>query len=133
MYHRIYLIIVCLMIYLVACDKKENEDPPPATPSTETDPDTVDTCDPDTVYFSNSVHPFLISTCAVSGCHTTGGVGTGLFDDYADVMNVVTPGDTANSLLVTVQPHPTDDSLTAIHMDSVRTWILQGALNIACP
>lgn len=85
----------------------------------------------DSVCFANTIMPFITSTCAVPGCHDTGGSGPP-FTTYAEVSAFVVPGDTAASPLLTSLVHWPEDSVTVAYMDSVATWIMQGAPNNDC-
>ncbi len=90
----------------------------------------TDYCHPDTVYFGNSVQPFLVANCAVSACHDTDANGALL--SYTDATPFVTPGDTAGSPLYATAPHWAVDSLVQASMDSLGLWIMQGAQDNAC-
>ena len=59
---------------------------------------TLDPCDPDPVYFQNTVLPLLVSYCAGTGCHDaiTQEGGVSLYD-HAHIMQQVSPGDPSNS------------------------------------
>lgn len=105
------------------------------------------TCDPDTVYFQNSVLPLISSGCAVSGCHdaTTRKHGVQL-TDYTSIMQTggVSAGNPNASKLFTVlsagggdkdddimPPYPRAP-FTTDQKNLVKTWILQGAKNNFC-
>jgi hypothetical protein len=111
---------------LLACKKEKDDAPEPATGNGQPAPVPVDS-----VCYANTVAPFLTASCAVPGCHVAGGTGPALLS-YEDVMDFVVPADTAASSILTVAIHWSDDSLTVAYMDSVTTWIMQGALNNDC-
>ncbi len=90
----------------------------------------TDYCHPDSVYFGNTVQPFLVANCAIASCHDTG--ANGVLLSYADAAPFVTPGDTANSPLYATAPHWPVDSLVEASMDSLGLWIMQGAQDNAC-
>lgn len=109
-------------------------------------PDTViinpDPCDPDTVYFTNTILPLLNSSCAISNCHDqiTHEDGVRLYD-YSHIMQQVTPGNPNNSDLYDVitdndpdniMPPSPYSALTSDQISLIRTWILQGAKNNSC-
>ncbi len=96
-------------------------------------------CDPDTVYFGNTILPLLISNCAMSGCHNHGDLN---LTSYANLMNsgIVKPGHASTSKLVKVitgggeeaMPPSQYQALTADQINSIRTWINQGAKFNTC-
>jgi hypothetical protein len=95
-------------------------------------------CDPDTVYFGNTILPLLISNCAMSGCHDEGSHREGIvLTDYYSIINsdVLKPGRPNSSKLVEVltasgesmmPPNPYA-ALSTAQINSIRTWIDQGA------
>ncbi|MBE0650942.1 MAG: hypothetical protein IH595_08865 [Bacteroidales bacterium] len=101
------------------------------------------TCNPDTVYFQNTILPMLVSNCAVSGCHdvTTHKEGVQL-TDYASIINTggISPGNPSGSKLYRVitasgedqMPPSSRTPLTIDQINAIKTWILQGALNNSC-
>jgi len=108
---------------------------------------TGSTCDPDTVYFQNTVLPLLTSGCAVSGCHdaTTRKHGVQL-TDYSSIMQTggVSAGNPNGSKLYTIlssgggdkdddimPPYPRAP-FTTDQKNIVKNWILQGAKNNFC-
>lgn len=107
-----------------------------------TDTINLDPCDPDTVYFQNTILPLLISYCAGEGCHDaiTHEEGVRLYD-YSHIMQQVTPGNPGNSDLWTdgiteggddAMPPPGEPQLTSEQEQLIYTWIMQGALNNSC-
>lgn len=102
-------------------------------------------CDPDTVYFTNDVQPIIVSNCAKSGCHASGGGGEEARDlsSYTAIMNsgYVKPFQANQSRLyeaVTsgggegrMPPYPYP-GLTSTQTDLIKTWINQGARNNTC-
>jgi hypothetical protein len=92
-------------------------------------------CDPDTVYFTNTILPLVLSNCAMSGCHdaTTHAEGVRLYD-YAHISNYVTPGSPNNSELYAVlfDGMPPSGPLSAAERNQIYTWIMQGGLNNSC-
>ena len=101
-------------------------------------------CDPETVYFDQQVLPILQSNCARSGCHDATSAQDGVeLTSYERVMATadVRPFDLSGSDLYEVitdsdpddrMPPPPNNPLTAEQVNLVRTWILQGAQNLAC-
>lgn len=115
-------------------------------------PDTIviindDPCDPDTVYFQNTILPLLQMSCALpdqpgDGCHDAVDHAEGLrLYDYDHIMDIVEPGDLNSSELWEVLHEtgedlmpPTDNGgpLSPDELAAIQTWILQGALNNEC-
>lgn len=103
-------------------------------------------CDPDTVYFQNSVLPLLVSNCATSGCHNQSSHVEGVvLTDYASIISTgnVKPGNPAGSKLYKVlnggdkrdddiMPPPPAPPFTGDQKKIIYDWILQGALNNSC-
>jgi Planctomycete cytochrome C len=99
------------------------------------------TCSPDTVYFANSILPLLTSNCAMSGCHDATTHREGLIlNSYAGIMRIVQPGNALQSALYQVingsgetkMPPKPYVSLSSAQIQSIKTWINQGANNNAC-
>ncbi len=101
-------------------------------------------CDPDTIYFQNSILPMLVSNCAMSGCHDVATASDGvILTSYAYVMATadVRPFDLQGSDLYEVitesdpdkkMPPPPRPSLTSAQIDIIATWINQGAKDLTC-
>jgi hypothetical protein len=100
-------------------------------------------CDPDTVYFGNTILPLLVSKCGMSGCHDEGSHREDIvLTDYYSIINsdVIKPGHPNSSKLVKVltatgesmmPPNPYS-ALTTDQINSIRTWIDQGAKFNTC-
>ena len=111
-------------------------------PSTFTPPpDTATevTCDPDTVYFEQTVLPLMISYCASTGCHNAASHAEGVrLYDYAHIHQYVSPGNPSgnSSELIHVinqnMPPYNHPQLTSTQINDLMTWISQGALNNSC-
>jgi hypothetical protein len=96
-------------------------------------------CDPDTVYFGNTILPLLVSNCAMPGCHNNGELN---LTSYASVMNsgIVKPRHPNTSKLVRVitgggeeaMPPSPYSALTSDQINSIKTWIDQGAKFNTC-
>jgi hypothetical protein len=109
-------------------------------------PDTLiienpDPCDPDTVYFVNTIQPLLNSMCAVPECHDAITAESDvILTDYAHIMQQVEPNDLNGSdlwdkgIMDENDPMPPPDSpqLTKDQMNEIARWINQGALNNSC-
>ena len=105
-----------------------------------------DPCDPDTVYFQNSVLPLLVSNCATAGCHNQTSHKEGvILTDYVSIINTakVKPGNPSGSKLYKVlfggdmrdddiMPPPPASPFNSDQKKIIYDWILQGALNNSC-
>lgn len=101
-------------------------------------------CDPDTVYFQNTVLPLLQSSCAVSGCHDEISHQDGvILTTYEKILQTVEikPFEPWDSKLYEViendfqsdrMPPPPSPPFTQEQKDIIYNWILQGALNNYC-
>lgn len=115
-------------------------------------PDTVviinnDPCDPDTVYFQNTILPLLQMSCAIpdqpgDGCHDAVDHAEGVrLYDYSHIMQQVVPGNLNASDLWDALHENGEDMMppadyggpfSASDMAAIQTWIMQGALNNGC-
>ncbi|MGC8864892.1 MAG: c-type cytochrome domain-containing protein [Bacteroidales bacterium] len=128
-------------IVMEACKHSSSDVPGPGP-----GPDTTLTsggCNPDTVYFVNTILPLLQSNCAMSGCHDAashkGGV---IMTDYQNIINTgkVKAGNPTDSKLYKViiktdnerMPPPPMAAFTSEQIAKVRKWIEQGAKNNRC-
>jgi mono/diheme cytochrome c family protein len=101
-------------------------------------------CDPDTVYFQNTILPLLQSSCGIIGCHDPGTASDGIIlTDYQNIMNsnIIEPGNPQDSDLYEVlvdddpddrMPPPPRSPLTSTQITAVYKWIQQGAQNNYC-
>lgn len=101
-------------------------------------------CDPDSVYFQNSVLPLLTTNCTMSGCHDAASNQDGVtLTSYQSVMNsgIIDPGNASNSDLFDVitetdpdkiMPPPPYSPLSPSQITTINNWINQGANNNSC-
>ncbi|NEN22991.1 hypothetical protein G3O08_05690 [Cryomorpha ignava] len=102
-------------------------------------------CDPDTIYFSQTILPLLVSNCAIPGCHSADAAEDGvILNNYENIINTgdVRPFDLDGSDLYEVitendpdniMPPPGDGNpLTSEQIGLIAAWIQQGALNLSC-
>jgi mono/diheme cytochrome c family protein len=101
-------------------------------------------CDPDTVYFQNTVLPLLQSSCGTVGCHDPGTAQDGvILTSYYYVMQTaeVDPYNPEESKLWEViaddfqsdrMPPPPAPPLNNTQKQIIYQWIAQGALNNYC-
>lgn len=104
------------------------------------DPTVDDSCDPNLVYFTNTIQPLLLSNCGFSGCHDAITHQEGLnVTTYESLMNgdFVVPGDPGESELYDVivdgeMPQSPYPHLSSEEAQLIYNWIQQGALNNTC-
>jgi hypothetical protein len=90
--------------------------------------------------FQRDILPVLVSSCAMSGCHNnTTAQGGYIFTNYATVRQAVQPFNPNESALYASitggedkMPPPGYTQLTQTQIDSIRNWILYGALDEQC-
>ncbi len=92
--------------------------------------------------FSRDILPVIVSHCATSGCHDAITHEEDYnFTSYNNIKNAVTPGRPGSSkLLEAITTNESDEKmppagkpqLTVAQIDSIRKWILYGALNENC-
>jgi len=103
---------------------------------------TINTCNPDTVYFASQFFPLIQSSCAMSGCHDAITKADGIvLTDYTNIMKIVKAGDPSNSKLYeSLIERDIEDRMpllpvppfTQTQIALVYKWIQQGAKNNAC-
>ena len=108
-------------------------------PPADLDGTWAENCDPDTVYFGNTILPLLVSNCGMSGCHDEGSHEEDIVvTDYYSLINsgIIDMGNANNSDLIEVitdsdpdkiMPPPPSSALTSAQINAIRTWINQGA------
>jgi hypothetical protein len=103
-------------------------------------------CEDNVIYFENEVLPIFISNCAISGCHDAQSAEDGVvLVDYTTIRRKMTPGDPNDSEYYTVLLDTESDelmprdpktgkgfSLPAEQINTIKTWIEQGAKNNYC-
>ena len=134
-----YLIILSLLFVLLSGCKHESTIPLSNLASDSTRYKGV-TCSKDTVYFYNSIGPLIISSCAMSGCHSGNSGEASALTTYSNIMRYVSAGNAGSSRLYTVlggsgegrMPRPPYPQFTTAQKALVYTWIQQGAKNNGC-
>jgi hypothetical protein len=128
-----------LFVFILSCTKHQIGD----DPLDDTDPTLTTTCNPDTVYFQNTILPLVVSSCATSGCHDQASHKDGIIlTDYASILKTgeVKPGDPGDSEFFEsltddgddLMPPPPYDALNNEQIQQIKNWILQGAKNNEC-
>ena len=108
------------------------------------DPPLGGTCNPDTVYFQNTILPILVSNCTESGCHNTldhkEGVVVTSYQTLLSTVERVTLNDWGkNKLIKSLESTDLEERmpqnkppLSTVEINLIKTWINQGALNNYC-
>ena len=101
-------------------------------------------CDPDSVYFSNTILPLFVSNCAKSGCHDAITREEDLvLNSYNNIMasGEITPGNPNDGDIMKmikstqankIMPPPPNSPLTPQQINQLSVWISQGAKNNNC-
>ncbi len=102
-------------------------------------------CDPDTVYFNQTILPLIVSSCAIPGCHDAASAEDGVvLNNYNNIMstggvNPFNPND--SELYDVITNNDPDDRMPPVNefpplspdeISLIRNWILQGANNNSC-
>ena len=130
-----------ILIFLNSCANYQIEDKLPLDFNPESSVTTL--CDPDTVYFGNSILPLVVSSCATTGCHNERSHRDGIIlTDYNTILTTgkIKPGDPNDSEFFEsltdddddLMPPPPLDPLTNEQIPLIKTWIKQGAKDILC-
>ncbi len=106
------------------------------------DNEIISNCDPDTVYFQNTILPLVVSSCGTTGCHDKASARDGvILTDYSSIMTTgkIKPGDPNDSEFFEsltddedVMPPPPNESFNNGQIQLIKDWILQGAKNNQC-
>jgi len=103
----------------------------------------VSNCDPDTVYFRNTILPLVVSSCGTTGCHDQASHRDGIIlTDYASIISTgkIKPGDPADSEFFEsltdkdddLMPPPPNAPFNSEQIQLIKDWILQGAKDNEC-
>ena len=90
--------LLIILIFLNSCANYQIEDKLPLDFNPESSVTTL--CDPDTVYFGNSILPLVVSSCATTGCHNERSHRDGIIlTDYNTILTTgkIKPGDPNDS------------------------------------
>jgi len=153
---RNFILFSCLVlgVWLTACQHDPFNDPvdppvdPPVTDPTDTLPSGTGSgvpCDPDSVYFQNTILPLLVANCSQSGCHNPTDHSEGVvLNTYSSVLSTVehvTSTDWNENKLIRAitetdpekfMPQAPNPPLSAAQINLLKTWISQGAQNNGC-
>ena len=137
------IIVTLITLLALSCTKYQISGNQIAEQEPGLEPITVSNCDPDTVYFQNSILPLVVSSCATTGCHDQDSHKDGvILTDYASIIKTgeIKPGDPNDSEFFEtltdddddLMPPPPFDPLNSEQIQLIRTWIEQGAENNSC-
>ncbi len=85
-------------------------------------------CDVSEVTYSVNVQPIINSSCATTGCHTSGGTAPGNFNNYNELKSKVDNGTFENRVLIQ-KTMPPNSPLSDCELETLQAWIDGGALN----
>ena len=150
---KLEIILISILFLLVLMLAASCKHQPPAVPEPTTEETSGNTgnnggdpvpCNPNTVYFTNTILPLFISNCAKSGCHDAASHQEDIIlDSYANIMasGEIEPGNAGEGDIPEVitendpdkiMPPPPNASLTSEQINLIMTWINQGAQNNYC-
>lgn len=133
------ILLISLSLFALSCKHD-----PIVLPAKPVEPNPPGFCDPDTVYFENSILPIFQTNCAKSGCHDDATAQNGIrLNSYANIMasgeieaGKPGEGDIVKKISETdpdkIMPPPPELALNATQIDLIKKWITQGALNNKC-
>jgi hypothetical protein len=133
------IVLISLSLLALSCKHE-----PIILPAKPVAPNPPGFCDPDTVYFENSILPIFQTNCAKSGCHDDITAQKGIrLNSYANIMasgeieaGKPGEGDIVEKISETdpdkIMPPPPELALNATQIDLIKKWISQGALNNKC-
>src|SRR5690554_5915626 len=92
---KVNIILICFLLglFLAISCKHEPIEPPINSGGSNggnggTGEEPGRNCDPDTIYFAQSILPLLVSNCAMPGCHSAGSAEDGvILNNYENIMN----------------------------------------------
>jgi hypothetical protein len=138
----ISIFLVSVLLGVQGCKHYPNELPLPNTDTTQnTNQDSTRRCDPDSVYFQNTILPLVTSSCAYSGCHDAASRQDGIIlNNYLNIIayGEIKAGDPNESKIYDVitesrpdkiMPPPPNSPLTPEQIALISKWISQGALD----
>jgi len=137
------IVIALISVLSLSCTKYEIPETQIAETQQDFEAPDLSTCDPDTVYFLNSVLPLVISSCATTGCHDKASHKDGIIlSDYASIIRTgkIKPGNPNDSEFFEsltddeddLMPPPPYSPLNSDQIQTIKQWINQGAKDNSC-
>ena len=119
---------LAFLVLISSCSKDEDiaNDPDNSSPTE------IDTCMEIDPSFKDDIKPIIDASCAIEGCHVSGGQGNGVFDSY-DVVKSKVDNESLLNRAVTNANMPPSSSVgpkpTAAQRNLIKCWIEGGASN----
>ena len=110
-----FLLLGIVCAYFASCKYDNEEDLYPNS-----------SCDTTDVVYDNEIELIVQAQCATTGCHVSGGSGSGIFENYAGVKAKVDNGSFLNRTVV-LRDMPSNGSLSECNIQKITTWIANGA------
>jgi len=121
----VFLFSLCF-VFAISCSSDDDSGPA----MMEEEEEEMDPCDGVTSTFAANVKPLIDASCAISGCHVSGGNGSGNFEEFDGIKN------RANNIItrvITIGDMPPSNSagpsLDTDQRNLIRCWIEDGAQN----
>lgn len=128
-----------LIIIMNACEHHPKELIPPVKGEDTTiiTPNPDSNCNPDTVYFQNTIMKIINTACNGSGCHNATDLANNVnLSDYSHIKKYVQNGDLMDKITDRNpndrMPPPPAPALDATTINLIKKWIAQGYKNNAC-
>jgi hypothetical protein len=87
----------------------------------------VAACDiPASVTYTTHIEPIISQSCAISGCHVTGGGGNGNFETFAGVQGKVSNGSFEETVLISGSMPPSGN-LSSCDLQLIEAWLTAGS------
>ncbi len=88
-------------------------------------------CDTVNVGYSSSISTIIETKCAIPGCHVAGGLGTGNFNEFDQLLGQVNNGRLLPSIRreSTSIPMPPSGGLRDCEIRRIELWVADGAQN----
>ena len=85
-------------------------------------------CDTAAVSYSVQIKPIISNSCAVSGCHVSGGTAGFNLQTYSEIKSKVDDGSFMDRVIVQ-QNMPPNEDLSSCELEQLKTWLNEGAPN----
>lgn len=84
-------------------------------------------CDlPASVTYTAHIQPIIAQSCAIAGCHVTGGGGNGNFETFAGVQGKVQNGTFEETVLISGSMPPSGN-LSSCDLQLIEAWLTAGS------
>ncbi len=114
MIQRVFIVFILSILFYSCTYRKEFVEPK---------------CETENLQFSSGIINEIVQTkCAITGCHISGGSGTGDFTKYTQLKSAVDNGSFGQQVFVT-KKMPQSGSLTDCQLSQLQAWVNNGAPN----